>query len=118
MSYYPPAYPRDNPTQINTPLPTRSSTQSGCRRYGLASCLIGLLPLVIACGLVGGVFLAAWRSGRLNVLILGLDRRSGQTGPVRSDSLILATFEPAQPQAALLSIPRDLWVDIPGQGAN
>jgi LCP family protein required for cell wall assembly len=81
-------------------------------------CFVGLLPLVVACGLVGGVFLAAWRSGRLNVLILGLDRRPGETGPVRTDTLILATFNPGQPQAALLSIPRDLWVDIPGQGAN
>lgn len=69
-------------------------------------------------GLVGGVFLAAWQSGRLNVLTLGVDRRPGETGPARTDTLILATFDPRQAQAALLSIPRDLWVDIPGQGAN
>lgn len=78
----------------------------------------GLLPLIIGAGIVGGIFLAARQSGRLNILIMGLDRRPGETGPVRTDTLILATFDPQQPQAALLSIPRDLWVDIPGQGSN
>jgi LCP family protein required for cell wall assembly len=75
-------------------------------------------PLAIVLGLVGGVFLAASQSDRLNVLILGVDRRPGETGPVRTDTMILATFEPNQPQAALLSLPRDLWVEIPGQGSN
>lgn len=76
------------------------------------------LPLVILIGLVGGIFIAARQSGRLNVLILGLDHRPGESGPARTDTLMLATFDPQQPRVALLSIPRDLWVDIPGHAAN
>jgi LCP family protein required for cell wall assembly len=80
--------------------------------------LLIALPLVILIGLVTGIFIAARQSGRLNVLILGLDHRPGETIPARTDTLILATFDPQQPQVALLSIPRDLWVDIPGHGPN
>jgi polyisoprenyl-teichoic acid--peptidoglycan teichoic acid transferase len=113
---YPPPYQRQIPTLVREPMPAPMRP----RRWGcwLAGCFLGLLPLVIAVGLVGGLFLAGWLSGRLNVLILGLDRRPDETGPVRTDSLILTTFDPQQPQAALLSIPRDLWVTIPGIGEN
>jgi len=36
----------------------------------------------------------------------------------RSDTIILARIAPATRQIMLLSIPRDLWVNIPGQGMN
>jgi LCP family protein required for cell wall assembly len=58
---------------------------------------------------------AAVRSGRLNVLLLGIDARRGET-KARSDSIILASFDPARRRAALLSIPRDTRVRIPGHG--
>lgn len=55
---------------------------------------------------------------RVNVLLLGVDRRdwlNGQ-GPPLADTLILATYDPQSQSVGLLSIPRDLWVDIPGLG--
>lgn len=52
----------------------------------------------------------------LTVLLLGVDRRSDETGPARSDTIILSGFRPDTNRAAMLSIPRDLWVDIPGVG--
>ncbi len=52
---------------------------------------------------------------RINVLLLGLDQRPADTGsPSRSDTMMVATIEPRTGTAALLSIPRDLWVAIPG----
>lgn len=112
----PPPYQRYQPTVVRQPVPPSPQP----RRLGcwLAGCFLTLVPLMIIAGIIGGIFTAAWLSGRLNVLVLGLDRRSDETGPVRTDTLILATFDPRQPKAALLSIPRDLWVDIPGQGTN
>lgn len=109
----------DAPTIVRQPILPPSPLRPR-RRVGwwLTGCFLFLCPLVIIGGLVGGVFLAAWQSGQLNVLILGQDRRPGETGPARTDTLILGAFDPQQPQAALLSIPRDLWLDIPGQGAN
>jgi polyisoprenyl-teichoic acid--peptidoglycan teichoic acid transferase len=51
---------------------------------------------------------------RVNVLLLGLDERPKESGtPSRSDTLILATLDPDPQTAALVSLPRDLWVTIP-----
>jgi LCP family protein required for cell wall assembly len=55
------------------------------------------------------------RSGeRINILLLGLDQRPVESGdPSRSDTIIIASIEPNSGTAALLSVPRDLWVAIP-----
>ena len=55
---------------------------------------------------------------RVNILLLGLDQRPGEHGPSRSDTIILVSIDPANDTAAMLSIPRDLWVDIPGYGQS
>ncbi len=54
----------------------------------------------------------------INVLIMGIDDRLYDPvgGPPRTDTLILATMNPETKTAGLLSLPRDLWVEIPGQG--
>jgi LCP family protein required for cell wall assembly len=51
---------------------------------------------------------------RVNILLLGIDERETEQGPWRTDTMILATIDPATRTAGLLSIPRDLWVPIPG----
>lgn len=52
--------------------------------------------------------------GRLNILLLGLDQRPVENGqPSRSDTMIVLSLEPQTQTAAMLSIPRDLWVTIP-----
>jgi LCP family protein required for cell wall assembly len=55
---------------------------------------------------------------RVNILLLGTDKRAGETGPSRTDTMILATIDPQTKTAAMLSIPRDLWVPIPGYSEN
>lgn len=51
---------------------------------------------------------------RINILLLGLDQRPIEEGePSRSDTIMIASIEPRSGTAALLSIPRDLWVAIP-----
>ncbi|HEY1013421.1 MAG TPA: LCP family protein, partial [Herpetosiphonaceae bacterium] len=50
----------------------------------------------------------------INVLLLGLDRRPGETEISRSDSLMIIHIDPLSPSLALLSLPRDLWVTLPG----
>jgi len=52
--------------------------------------------------------------GRINILVLGIDERVNERGPWRTDTLILVTLDPATQSAGLLSIPRDLWVPLPG----
>ncbi len=55
---------------------------------------------------------------RINVLLVGLDYRDwlANEGPPRSDTMILFTLDPQTQTAGMLSIPRDLWVEIPGEG--
>lgn len=52
---------------------------------------------------------------RVNILLMGLDFRDWEAGDTpRTDTMILLTFDPLSNTAGMLSIPRDLWVPIPG----
>ena len=56
-------------------------------------------------------------ASRINILFIGLDARDiGQSGPPRSDTMMLVTIDPLSKSAGMLSIPRDMWVNIPGFG--
>ena len=59
----------------------------------------------------------AWDgASRITVLIIGLDARDLDTSAPRSDTMILLTIDPLTKTAGMLSIPRDMWVNIPGFG--
>ena len=61
----------------------------------------------------------AWDgASRINILIIGLDFRDWEAGlgAPRSDTMILLTIDPLTKTAGMLSIPRDMWVNIPGFG--
>jgi LCP family protein required for cell wall assembly len=63
--------------------------------------------------------LAPWeKKERLNLLLLGDDRRPDELGPHLTDTIIVLSIDPEQGDAGMLSIPRDLWVPIPGYGEN
>jgi len=82
---------------------------------------IGQIDRVSVPGLVGD------EAGQvMNVLLVGSDSRDrlegaaaaqagkGQIGGARSDTIMLLHIDPRDQQAAILSIPRDLWVPIAG----
>ena len=53
---------------------------------------------------------------RMNVLILGLDRRPNEGNIyTRTDTMIVATIDPQTKTAGILGIPRDLYVKIPNE---
>lgn len=54
----------------------------------------------------------------LTILLLGIDQRSAaaEQGPFRTDTMILLHVNPARESVGVLSLPRDLWVEIPGYG--
>lgn len=85
------------------------------RRTIRAGCLV--IFAVIACiFFIGGVSLLV--PFRTDMLILGIDRTPDGTNLGRSDTNILVTVKPLRPYIGALSIPRDLWVTIPGVGEN
>jgi LCP family protein required for cell wall assembly len=55
--------------------------------------------------------------GRVNILLLGIGG-PGHDGGDLTDTILLASIDPVNHKAALLSIPRDLWVHIPGDGSQ
>lgn len=61
------------------------------------------------------VELSGVKDDRVNVLILG-ESGPGHDGPYLTDTIIIASFKPSTNQVAMMSIPRDLNVNIPGYG--
>ena len=61
---------------------------------------------------IGGV-----GSGLINILLVGQDRREGET-QARADSMILCTFHKESGQLTMTSFLRDLYVPIPGHHDN
>ena len=52
---------------------------------------------------------------RVNILVMGLDYRDWEAGETpRTDTMIVFTLDPLNKTAGMISIPRDLWVSIPG----
>lgn len=64
--------------------------------------------------------LPSWEgTERVNVLLIGIDttpERAGEGALPLADAIIVASIDPVSRTALLLSIPRDLVVDIPGFG--
>ena len=55
-------------------------------------------------------------ANRVSILVMGLDFRDwqAQEGAPRTDTMLLLTVDPINRTAGMLTIPRDLWVNIPG----
>ena len=90
--------PTSSPTPTNTPLPTYTPTATVFKLEEYSSTLEA-------------------PSGQMNILLLGADKRPGQKH-FRTDTLILLTVNSKNGTISLTSFPRDLWVDIPGNGKN
>ncbi len=67
----------------------------------------------------GGIPESGWEgSSRVTILVMGLDLRDWEAGDSapRTDTMMVLTIDPLSNTAGMLSIPRDLWVEIPGFG--
>jgi LCP family protein required for cell wall assembly len=73
-------------------------------------------------GITGGIaavvknVLPDWQgTDRINILLLGIDKRDDEPiAGTRSDTIMLASIDPVTKSAAMVSLPRDMWVNIPG----
>ena len=88
--------------------PKRRRISCGCGTF--------LGGLLVALALVLAVYFFV--PTRTNLLILGIDYAPPGSAVSRSDTIILATVIPTEPYIGVLSIPRDLWVNVPGVGEN
>ncbi len=55
---------------------------------------------------------------RVTILLMGIDQRKGEKGPFHTDTMIVLSIDPARKTAVILSIPRDIFIQIPGYGPN
>lgn len=90
----------------------RRRRKAGCFQSGCLGFLLVVLVLVLA----AAAYLLA--PVRTNFLVLGIDRVPDGSAVGRSDTMILVSIIPLRPDVRMLSIPRDLWVNIPGVGEN
>jgi LCP family protein required for cell wall assembly len=95
------------------------SGHEGSRGLSFGGVLVRLLLVILL--LLAAVVAAALllTPARESVLILGSDARPdelkrGEIG--RTDTLLLFVADRNSPQVAMVSVPRDLWVSIPGYG--
>jgi LCP family protein required for cell wall assembly len=92
---------------------------TGRLAFGLAV-LVAVLALLFICLLLVVVpsVLSAGKDGRINLLLLGIDRRGGTGWAYRTDTIMVVTLDPDSRAAGILSIPRDLQLAIPGHGQD
>lgn len=55
---------------------------------------------------------------RINLLLMGIDRRPGEAFSSRTDTIMLVSVDPENDSVSILSVPRDLYVVIPGRGRD
>jgi LCP family protein required for cell wall assembly len=125
-------YPYQQPGQMGTPSAPKKQKRPRRRRGCMIGCLTVLLLFIILCvvmvpvtqrvlafgsaistqaplstqtGYVGG-------SNRLNLLIMGYGGQ-GHDGAYLTDSMEVISIDPSNHHTTLISVPRDLWVQIP-----
>ncbi len=85
------------------------------RRRPMGCCGVILLGLLVLFAAAAVYFLFPFKT---RVLLLGVDRAADGSYTGRTDTIILLQVNPLKPDVRMLSIPRDLWVPIPGVGEN
>lgn len=98
----------------------RRRKRSGCSAVPLLAAMIVVSGFLLIClGVLAVPTLMAPGDGdRINLLLVGIDRRSGTGWTFRTDTILVLTVDPRTGAASLLSIPRDLQLAIPGHGQD
>ncbi len=111
--YTDPNIPSPTPQVMQPPgwMKTRRR-RSGCSSFGCGLLFILAIPLML---MIIGYLIAPLRT---NILVLGIDYTPPGSYVGRSDTNIIISVNPLKPTIAMLSIPRDLWIPIPGYGEN
>ncbi len=108
------------PTPTATPAPTLTPSPTPHPPYALPTppiILTGALTVTVPLSIPAPMPLVAQPEGTINVILLGSDQPSAESVG-RTDIIIVASIYPNVPAVVLLSIPRDFYAWIPGEGFN
>lgn len=95
----------------------RFSQRSG---YLSSALLVGVVTfaLLTFCTLGTLLFYLLLPPPPLDLLVLGLDARPGENYATRTDTIMVIGLQPRGLRASLLSIPRDLFIQVPNYGSQ
>jgi LCP family protein required for cell wall assembly len=106
---------------LPTPFPTSSPAPSGLPEPGASVTAVAgdasAEPTPPLAPTTSGALRVNIPNRYLNIVLLGSDKRPN-SGAWRTDSMIIVSVDLDNNVVRLLSIPRDLWVEIPGYGSN
>ena len=132
-----PGNPSSRAVHAGPHLPAAAPQHGGWRVAGRIAAWVGAILLMLAGGIAGGVYL--WLHHTLQAvapqtkadkkateqlagatdpskpaigLVIGYDRRFGETDGSRSDTIMLVRTQPNPPAVSILSFPRDLAVNV------
>ncbi len=113
--------PPTRPRQMAVPSRAKHLKRQARRRLRSRSkwqlALIALFSPLVLC--MGGLLLyVLFPPPPANILLLGLDARTGEGYATRTDAIMLLGVQPRRLRVSALSIPRDLFIDVPGYGSQ
>ncbi len=100
---------------------SRGQRKGSSGRTAVLLAVLGVtLGLLIVCLLLAAVpaLFSSRQGDRINLLLLGIDRREGTGWAYRTDTIMVVTVDRDTRAAGMLSIPRDLQIPIPGHGED
>ncbi len=113
----PPTQPHQNPVSPRAQRPKRHARRRLWSRPKWQLALMALLSPLVLC--IGGLLLyVLFPPPPANILLLGLDARAGEGYATRTDAIMLLGVQPRRLRVSALSIPRDLFIDVPGYGSQ
>lgn len=105
-------------TSVQPMTPRRPRRQRhGCASFAL---LVAFLTFTLCtlCSIASLTVYLIFPPPPLDLLVVGLDARPGEGWLTRTDSIMLVGIQPRGLNASLLSIPRDVFINVPGYGSQ
>lgn len=100
-----------------SPLTRVILTQKALRRRWLWIILAFFVFPLFCCGTSLLTYLI-FPPAPVNIVVLGTDGRAGEGFLSRTDSIMVIGVKPSQLRLSLLSIPRDIFIEVPGYGSQ
>jgi LCP family protein required for cell wall assembly len=107
----------ENPNLRPRTLYSAKRNQRGCA-YTVLFALLILFATCTFCTISGLVSYVLFPPPPLDLLVLGLDARPNENYATRTDTIMLVGLQPGGFRISLLSLPRDLFITVPGYGSQ
>jgi len=102
----------------NQPVPMygRRQTRHWSRTQGcMVFSFVGILLMLCSCIASLALYIVIPPKS-LDILVMGLDSRGNEGAVTRTDSIVVVGINPSQLDVSLLSIPRDIFINVPNYG--